>query len=112
MTHPVRQLLPGALAGYSTCLVAPLLLSFLLGLDWGQLPDRAVVYEPGADGRPLATDQFVELNSGMMCVVPMWTIARVLYSQELEAKRTWIEARLHDDQRRLPPITGSGAPDP
>ena len=74
--------------------------SFLLGIDWGHLPDRAVVYEAGPDGRPSGTDQFVELNSGMMCVVPMWTIVRVLNSAELKAKRTRVEARPYDDRRR------------
>jgi hypothetical protein len=61
---------------------------YLLGVDWGHLPEVRPVFQDGANGRLEETpDLFVEDNSGMMCIVPAWRIIEILDRDELKSER-------------------------
>lgn len=64
---------------------------FLLGLDWSHLS----IYKPvlGPDRKtPVAEGMWVELNSGMMGVVPAWKIAELLLGEDAtRLMEEWLE---------------------
>ena len=58
---------------------------WLLGIDWGHLPDRRPVLDE--DGNPHPDRSYVRQNSGFMGVVPAWKLAELLDSEELSESR-------------------------
>ncbi len=60
----------------------------LLGIDWGHLHDRASVRNAGGK---VPEKTYVEVNTGMACVVPAWKLKELLELPEVVEHRTKLD---------------------
>lgn len=63
--------------------------TLILGVDWGHIPERVQLCDPR--GYLHASKWYVEIHSGMMCVVPSWKLKEFLMSPPLENGRVAME---------------------
>ncbi len=61
----------------------------LLGVDWGHIPERIPLMDPG--GHLHGSKWFVEVHAGMMGVVPGWKLRDFLLSPDLVEQRRHAE---------------------
>lgn len=87
---------------------------YVLGINWGHLPQTAPVLAPPEGGlgeaKPVPEKWYVEENSGMACVVPAWKVNEILEQDEvLVSRRAETEAAWAEFQQRTYPDGGAVA---
>jgi Trypsin-like peptidase domain len=89
----------------------------LLGIHWGQFPERWEVTKDGAlrhesedDSDLLTGKQYIEGLSGMTCVLPAWNIMEVLNMPKLKNVRDAIDSLLYASAGSSIPIAETSEP--
>lgn len=81
---------------------------WLLGVDWGHILDWSPVCD--ASGRPNNYGQQVQINTGMMGVVPAWKLKELLDCDELKEHRAAIEEAVLSKKNITTAALDSSAP--
>jgi hypothetical protein len=79
--------------------------TFLLGLDWADLPTYEEIVTFDADGKERSQALVAKINSGMALVVPSWRILELLNGPELVEQRRIADQQLM--KKLKPPIAGA-----
>lgn len=71
-----------------------------LGIDFGHLKDVRPVLNKDGERVPIDDNWFVEINTGMSCVIPAWKVQELLDVEELAESRKQVLEELEKTNRR------------